>query len=240
MAANTLNLLLFAMLPYVALFLFFLGTIMRYRKAPFTYSSLSSQFLENQQHFWAMVAFHYGVILILLSHLIDFLFASQIMAWNRSLWRLYATEVLDLSFALMTLVGLVGILERRVHFSRARRVTSPADWLIEALLALQVIAGIYIAVFHPWGSAWFPASISPYLWSIFKLSPDVSYLATMPFVIKLHMVNAWLIILLFPFTRLVHILVAPFPYLWRKPQLVRWYGIRLLPARGPRISGAKG
>jgi len=30
----------------------------------------------------------------------------------------------------------------------------------------------------------------------------------------------------FPFTRLVHILVVPNPYLWRRTQVVRWYGIR--------------
>ena len=48
MTNPTMNLLLFAMLPYVALFVFFLGTIMRYRKAPFTYSSLSSQFLDRK------------------------------------------------------------------------------------------------------------------------------------------------------------------------------------------------
>ena len=28
----------------------------------------------------------------------------------------------------------------------------------------------------------------------------------------------------FPFTRLVHLLVVPNPYLWRKTQVVRWYG----------------
>jgi nitrate reductase gamma subunit len=38
-----------------------------------------------------------------------------------------------------------------------------------------------------------------------------------------HIINAYLLILLFPFTRLVHILVVPNPYLWRKPQVVRWY-----------------
>ncbi len=37
------------------------------------------------------------------------------------------------------------------------------------------------------------------------------------------------IVLLFPFTRLVHMLVAPLPYLWRKPEVVRWYGIRKIP-----------
>jgi len=46
------NGLFFMVLPYLTMFIFFLGTIMRYRKAPFTYSSFSSQFLENRQHFW--------------------------------------------------------------------------------------------------------------------------------------------------------------------------------------------
>ena len=38
-------------------------------------------------------------------------------------------------------------------------------------------------------------------------------------------VNAYALIAFFPFSRLVHILVVPNPYLWRKPQVVRWsYG----------------
>ena len=44
----------------------------------------------------------------------------------------------------------------------------------------------------------------------------------MPLLFKVHVVNAWLLIGFFPFTRLVHILVVPNPYLWRKPQVVRW------------------
>jgi nitrate reductase gamma subunit len=44
----------------------------------------------------------------------------------------------------------------------------------------------------------------------------------MPWLVKLHILNAYLLILLFPFTRLVHVLVVPNPYLWRKPQVVRW------------------
>jgi nitrate reductase gamma subunit len=45
----------------------------------------------------------------------------------------------------------------------------------------------------------------------------------MPALVKYHIINAFLVIAFFPFTRLVHILVAPNPYFWRKPQVVRWY-----------------
>ena len=57
--------LLFAVLPYMAFFTFFLGTIQRYRQRTFSYSSLSSQFLENQRHFWSLVPFHYGILVVI-------------------------------------------------------------------------------------------------------------------------------------------------------------------------------
>ncbi len=220
----TYSLLLFGMFPYMALFLFFLGTIMRYRKAPFTYSSLSSQFLENQQHFWDMVSFHYGILLLFVGHLVGFLIPRQVLAWNGRPARLYVLEVSALACGMLALVGLVGSMERRLVNTKARMVTSRADWMIELLLLLQILLGIYVAVFHPWGSSWFAASLAPYLRSIFRFNPDVSYLATLPIVVKLHIFCAWLIFALIPFTRLVHILVAPLPYLWRKPEVVRWYG----------------
>ncbi len=52
----------------------------------------------------------------------------------------------------------------------------------------------------------------------------------MPWLVKLHIVLAFLTIGFFPFTRLVHVLVIPNPYLWRKPQVVRWYGATEGPA----------
>ena len=78
-------------------------------------------------------------------------------------------------------------------------------------------------LFRSWGSTWFAASLAPYLWSVIKLSPDLTYITAMPFMVKAHIVSAYSIILLFPFTRLVHALVVPNPYLWRKTQVVRWY-----------------
>jgi len=54
------------------------------------------------------------------------------------------------------------------------------------------------------------------------------------------MVNAWLIVAAFPFTRLVHVLVTPLMYLWRKPEVVRWYGVRMLPERERSMYKARG
>ncbi len=214
--------LLFAVLPYLALVVFFLATIQRYRAQRFTYSSLSSQFLENQQHFWAMVPFHFGILAVLAGHVIGFLLPQQLLAWNGQPLRLYALEIGGLIFGLLTLVGLIGIVIRRSVNVKTRVITSPSDWVLYVLLVVQVVAGIYVAVMHPWGSSWFAASATPYLMSIVKLNPEISYVMALPFMVKVHIINAFLVIGFFPFTRLVHILVVPNPYFWRKPQVVRW------------------
>lgn len=223
---GAVNLLLFAVLPYVAVVLFLLGTIHRYRAQTFTYSSLSSQLLENQQHFWSVVPFHYGILLVLGGHLVFWLLPQSVLAWNSRPWRLYLLEVSALAFGLLTLLGLAAILVRRMANQRVRVVTSWADWLLYLLLLVQVVSGVYVACFHPWGSSWFASAMAPYLNSLVRLSPDLSTVVAQPLAVKLHIVNAYLLIGFFPFTRLVHILVVPNPYLWRKPQVVRWRGPR--------------
>ena len=224
MTIHPLDQLLFIVVPYVCLFTFFLMTIYRYRAQSFSYSSLSSQFLENKQHFWFVVPFHYGILVITAGHLIAFLIPRGVLAWNSHPLRLIVLEVAALAFGLLTLVGLVGLIARPGIDFRIRKVTSVNDWVLFAMLLVQTASGVGIALFHPWGSSWFATNLSPYLWSIFTLNPDVAYVVAMPHLVKLHIVLAFLTIGFFPFTRLVHLLVVPNPYLWRKTQVVRWYG----------------
>ncbi len=224
MNPHVLDQFLFVALPYVCLFTFLLMTIYRYRQQSFSFSSLSSQFLENKQHFWTVVPFHYGILAVTAGHLIAFLIPRSILAWNSQPLRLYILEVSALACGLLTLIGLIGLMIRRGTTTRIRKVTSVNDWILFAMLLIQVASGVGIALFHPWGSSWFASNLSPYLWSIFKLNPDISYVTPMPHLVKLHIVLAFLTIGFFPFTRLVHLLVIPNPYLWRKTQVVRWYG----------------
>lgn len=223
MDKHYLDTLLYAVLPFVALVTFLLGTIYRYRTQRFTYSSLSSQFLENQEHFWGLVPFHYGILVVLGGHIVAFLIPREILAWNSRPLRLYILEVTALIFALLTLIGLTAAIIRRLQNPKVRTVTSFSDWVLYLLLLVQIFTGIWIAIFYPWGSSWFASSAAPYLWSLLELNPDINYITAMPTMVKTHIVNAWLLIGFFPFTRLVHVLVVPNPYLWRKPQVVRWY-----------------
>ena len=93
--------LLFAAFPYVAMTLFLVISIQRYRSNAFTISSLSSQFLESRRLFWGSVPFHLGVITLFFGHLIGFAIPRQVMAWNASPLRLVLLEVTGLAAALL-------------------------------------------------------------------------------------------------------------------------------------------
>lgn len=223
---NVLDNFLLIALPYIALIVFIIGSVYRYRAKGFQVSSLSSEFLEGKQLFWGSVPFHWGIIVLFFGHLTAFLFPKAVLAWNGHPMRLLIIEIAAFIFAISVLVGLFNLFTRRVTHPRLKMVTNNMDIAIEVLLLLQVILGLWIAYNFRWGSSWFASVLSPYLWSIFKFQPDITAVAPMPWTIKLHIIGAYLIVLLIPFSRLVHFLVPPIDYLWRPYQRVIWYWSR--------------
>lgn len=219
---DALKTFLFIGLPYLALLSFLIGSIYRYRQRGFQVTALSSQFLESRGLFWGAVPFHFGILVAFLGHLIAFLIPEGTLLWNSSPLRLIVLEVTGFGFGLSALFGLGWLLFRRMTNARVRIVSNAMDFVIELLLLAQIILGLWIAVAQRWGSSWFAADLSPYLWSIFKLQPDIRAVAAMPLGIQAHIVGAFIIVAIFPFTRLIHILVAPFHYLWRPYQQVIW------------------
>lgn len=220
---DALNNFLFIGLPYIALAVFLVGSIWRYRSTGFTISSLSAQFLETRKGFWGTVPFHIGILVVLVGHLVAFMFPRSLLLWNSHPVRLVILEVSAFIFGLLVLIGLAGLFVRRISNPRLRVVTSRMDLAIEILLLLQVVLGLWTALGYRWGSSWFASDLSPYLWSVLKLNPEIAAVSMMPLVVKLHIVGAYVIVLMVPFTRLMHFLVAPVHYLWRPYQRVIWY-----------------
>lgn len=218
-----LDLFFFTALPYVAVAIFSYGTIKRYRTSKFSYSSLSSQFMEGRRLFWGSVPFHWGLLIVFTGHLIAFLFPKTLLLFNQIPLRLVILEISGFAAAIATYIGLSQLIVRRMTHARIRVVTSPMDWLIIFLLYIQIITGLLVALFYRWGSSWFAAVLTPYLYSIFRLQPDIAAVSALPWLIKTHIIGAFLILALLPFTRLVHLLVYPLHYLWRPYQRVLWY-----------------
>lgn len=216
------NVFLFIILPYLAMAIFLIGTIYRYRVVKFQISSLSSEFLEGKRLFWGSVPFHWGMLFLFFGHLAAFLIPRGVLAWNSEPLRLLILEVVAFVFGLSMLIGLVNLLYRRWTNHRIKTVTSVADIIVEVLILVQVLLGLWIAYEFRWGSSWFASTLTPYLWSIFMLEPEIGAVAAMPIWVQLHIIGAYLIVLAFPFSRLMHALVAPIDYLWRPYQRVIW------------------
>ena len=217
-----LNNFFFIGLPYAVIVLFITGSIVRYKKRGFQVTSLSSQILENKKLFFGSNPFHYGILFLFVGHLTAFVFPRSVIAWNSQPVRLIILEITAFAFGISVLFGAVMLIIRRLGTKRIRVVTSKMDIVVYVLLFTQIITGLIIAYFVRWGSTWFATSLTPYLKSIFILVPNIRPITEMPFVVKLHMVSAFMIIGMIPFTRLMHILVFPFNYIIRKYQYVIW------------------
>lgn len=225
------DLLLLGVFPYVAVILAVTVGLMRYYSFRYSYSSLSSQFLESRRLFWGSIPWHYGIVIILVGHLVGFLVPGGVKAFNGVPLRLYILEATALVFGLLTLIGLVGLVIRRFSDPKVRAVTTPMDIIVLVLLLVQVAAGVYTAIFYRWGSNWYVAAAVPYLWSLLKFSPQVDYVASLPLITKIHIINAFALVAAFSFSRLVHIIAVPLSYVSRPHQVVRWN------SRRPRRSG---
>ena len=217
------NYFLFVGLPYLAIVIMLVGSIARYRNKGFTVSSLSTQFLEGKTLFWGSQPFHWGMMFLFFGHLIAFLFPSSVIAFNGEPIRLFILEISAFAFGLATLFGIVMLLIRRLSNKRVSMVTSNMDMVVFFIVLVQVISGLWVAYFHRYGSTWFATSITPYLRSILTLDPDIATISAMPTAVKVHVISAFSLIALIPFTRFMHFLVYPIAYLWRPYQKVIWY-----------------
>ncbi len=214
------DLILFVVFPYVAVALAVAVGFYRYAIDRYSWSSQSSQFLESRALFWGSVPWHYAILLILLAHVLAFLFPAMWGALLGEPGRLLLLEATGIALGLVTVAAVLLLIIRRAASPRVAVVTSKVDWLLLVLLLVQVASGVWIALSLRWGGLWYVHGMTPWLRSLVAFSPDISTLAAMPFVVKLHAFNAFVLIAVFPFSRLVHVVSVPLGYLSRPWQLV--------------------
>ena len=152
----------------------------------------------------------------------SFLTPRAILAWNRVPLRLYILEITAFAFGIMLLTSLVLLIVRRFKTKRLYGVTSKMDVFVYIVLLVQVITGLWIAYFFRWGSSWFAMVLTPYIRSVFAFNPDIIAVVQLPLMVRIHIISAFIMIGIIPFTRFMHFLVYPFAYLWRPYQQVIW------------------
>ncbi|MBU5636444.1 respiratory nitrate reductase subunit gamma [Geomonas sp. Red69] len=217
-----LNSFIFIALPYAALALVLLVTPYRFLSNRLTWSAYSTQFLERNILYWGINPWHYGILPILLAHVVGFAFPGVFKRFLGNPQTLLGVESVLLGLGIFAVLGVLLLLLRRVNSGMLKRVTFSSDWLILYLLLFQAGTGIYIGYFMRWGSQWYLHTAVPYLWSIVSFQPQIEYVADLPLVFKLHAACAFLIVAVLPFTKLVHMLYLPVDFLKDPPLLYRW------------------
>jgi nitrate reductase gamma subunit len=216
------NSLFFLILPYITIIMAISVTVYRSVYRPFTVSSLSSQLLERRKLYWGSISFHWGIVIILTGHLLALLAPRSLLLWNAVPVRLYLLELSGLALGVWALSGLLVLIWRRLSNKRILAVSTPMDFVVLFLLLISMVTGIITATSYRFGSYWFTGIFTPYLWSILTLRPQPGLVATLPWMIKLHVINFFLLLAVFPFSRLVHLITYPLGYLIRPWQIVIW------------------
>lgn len=231
------NFVLFGVYPYVALAILAIGSIIRYDREPYTWRSGSSQLLRRPQLVWGSVLFHVGVLAIFAGHLVGLLTPIWIfdaIGISHGAKQLLAVGLGGIA-GVMALIGGALLIHRRLFDSRIRRTSSVTDILILLLLYAQLILGM-ISIRASLGHLDGEEMLRFMGWAqgIFTFRPEsASLIADTAPIFKAHILLGLTIFVLFPFTRLVHMLSVPLRYLWRPGyQIVRARKRRAAPRMG--------
>lgn len=217
--ADFINTLVFGFYPYLALAVLALGSIVRYEREPYTWRAGSSQLLRRKQLVWGSVLFHVGVLVIFFGHLFGLLIPIEVFDWlgiGRGFKQMVAIVVGGIA-GVIALIGATLLLHRRLFDARIRATSGFADNGILILLYVQLVLGlatIFVSMDHLDGSEM--VKFMAWAFGIFTFQAGAAdYVADVHWIFKAHLFLGLTIFLLFPFTRLVHMLSAPVRYVWR-------------------------
>ena len=224
--ADFLHYLLFGIYPYIALTVLAVGSVIRYDREPYTWRAGSSQLLRRKQLIVGSVLFHVGVLVIFFGHLgglltpIAVFDALGISHGAKQMLAIIAGGVAGV----MAIIGATMLIHRRFFDPRVRAASSFSDNMIILLLWLQLALGlatIPVSAQHLDGHEM--VKFMDWAQGIFTFRAGAAdMIRDVAPVFKAHLFLGLTILLLFPFTRLVHMLSAPVRYIWRSGyQVVR-------------------
>lgn len=217
--AEFFNTAIFGIYPYICLAVMAIGTIVRYDHEPYSWRSGSSQLLRRKQLVLGSVFFHLGVLMIFAGHFVGLLTPIEIfdaMGISHGDKQLLAVVAGGIA-GIMALFGGTLLLHRRLTDPRIRSTSSFSDIAILLLLYAQLLLGmatIFVSLGHLDGHEM--VKFMNWAQGVFTFEGNVArHVADVHPIFKLHIFLGLTIMLVFPFTRLVHMLSAPVRYMWR-------------------------
>jgi nitrate reductase gamma subunit len=221
---NHLNTFAFQLYPYIALAVFLIGSWVRFDKSMYTWRTGSSQLLSDKGMRIGSNLFHLGILAILGGHLVGLLtphalYEHVISAPQKQLLAMVAGGV----FGVVCLVGITILTVRRLSNPRVRATGTTGDTVILLLLFAQLLLGLYtiVASTHHMDGGVMMALAEWAQHIVTFRGGAAEFVAGVHWVYKAHIFLGLTLVLLAPFTRLVHVWSIPLSYLWRPYQVVR-------------------
>jgi nitrate reductase gamma subunit len=221
----SLNSVLFGLYPYIAIVVCVAVSLIRFDREQYTWKAGSSQLLSSKGMVMASNLFHVGILFILAGHVVGLLTPESVYHYvistaNKQLLAMISGGL----FGILCFIGLSMLLYRRLTNARVRASGSLMDIAVLVLLYVQLILGlstIVISADHMDGSVM--VLLATWAQSIVMFNPAQASaaIADVHILYKLHVFFGLTIVLIFPYTRLVHMISAPIWYLGRSYQIVR-------------------
>ena len=226
--ANYINQFFFGIYPYIAITVFFLGSLLRYDRDQYTWKASSSQLLSKKDMRLGSNLFHIGIIALFFGHLMGLLtphwaYHFMMSAGTKQMVAMTAGGI----FGLTCLVGMILLIRRRMMDARIKATSQATDLPILLILFVQLVLGLLTIPFsaqHMDGSSML--ALASWAQHLVTFQGDAaSFVIGEAFIFKIHLVLGLTIFLVFPFTRLVHVWSVPIQYLTRSGyQIVRKRG----------------
>ncbi|TYB69092.1 respiratory nitrate reductase subunit gamma [Nonomuraea sp. PA05] len=210
---------LWVVIPYIALTIFVVGHVWRWRVDQFGWTTRTTQLLESRLLRLGSPLFHLGAFAAIAGHALGLLVPktwTAAIGIDEHLYHLVSVSAGTVA-GLMVVAGLGLLLARRLTSPRVRRTTTTADKVLFAVLAVVVVLGVSATIGENLlgGGYDYRASIAVWFRGVLTFRPDPALMRDVPLVFQLHALSAWLLAAIWPFTRLVHVWSAPIAYLWR-------------------------
>ena len=216
----------FVYYPYICGVVFLLGSLARFERGQYTWKSESSQLLRKGSMRWASNLFHVGILFLLGGHFAGLLTPHALYEGFITPAQKQLLAVAAGGFAgTLCFIGLTMLLHRRLTDARVRAASRSTDMPLLVLLWIQLTLGLITLPYslaHADGSVMLALSDWVQRVVTFRVGHAEGIMGV-AWVFKVHLVMGMTILLLVPFTRLVHVWsgFGSIAYLARPRQIVR-------------------
>ena len=191
--------LLFASAPYIAACAMLVAAAYRFLALP-DHAVDRLRRPDNGSPVVRMVAGGASLVLAAL-HAVLLSAPEAVLRWNSNGRRRVALESAGILIGAVCLIALGRMIWRHRPASGPDHGTAIGDVVMSTLLGVAIVSGLMIAILYPWASSWSVVTLTPYAVSLMNVNPRVELVASMPFLVRLHVFCTFAIFVAIPFTR---------------------------------------